>query len=385
MDYSVYQDDRIVVLKDGISFYQNMFDLEFLYKKDILKYRNKNILLAFNVNGCFGEISNLFYGIHTLKLTEFLFSNTFYVYCFKSDCNCIRYFNELKKIGIKIVMKPGPEDILVETFVPQFTKTGKPKKDKIEEKFNDILEGIINMANKIDLTIMNPPYGKMLPYDIMNKFITERCTDKIIYIGPIGKIYSMIESNDVTNNILLHIEDKTSFTQEEFNKIFNIIQREESGILNIDVNSYFQNKYLRNELYSVYMKIKNVCQKNDIKSIRSYCHCKDNIESDYWFYMQGDGGYCKGWNMKPLDIIVAKTDRAPKLYFPDLKSKKHFKESLDTWVYKIIYLIDKKSAVPAHMPFMADYTKPWTDERFKTYFGINDSEWKIILNSLKDF
>ena len=60
MDYSVYQDDRIVVLKDGISFYQNMFDLEFLYKKDILKYRNKNILLAFNVNGCFGEISNLF-------------------------------------------------------------------------------------------------------------------------------------------------------------------------------------------------------------------------------------------------------------------------------------------------------------------------------------
>ena len=369
---------------DFIKFNKSLFDLNFKPKNEILQLRNKNIHIAFNMNGCFGNVREMFFGVGNLKFTEFLYTNHFEVYCFETDKECKSYFETFKNEGVDINIHIGPEEVLIEKRNIRFTKTGKPKKDKIEEVLNPKLEEFFNMP-KIDLTIMNPPYGKMLPYDIMNKFITERCTDKIIYIGPVGKIYSMIESNDVTNNILLHIEDRTSFTQEEFNKIFNIIQREESGILNIDVNSYFQNKYLRNELYSVYMKIKNVCHKNDIKSIRSYCHCKDNIESDYWYYMQGDGGYCKGWNMKPLDIIVAKTDRAPKLYFPDLKSKKHFKESLDTWVYKIIYLIDKKSAVPAHMPFMADYTKPWTDERFKTYFGINDSEWKIILNSLKDF
>ena len=29
-------------------------------------------------------------------------------------------------------------------------------------------------------------------------------------------------------------------------------------------------------------------------------------------------------------------------------------------------------------PYMDDYSEPWTDKRFKEYFGLNDIEWQLI-------
>ena len=57
--------------------------------------------------------------------------------------------------------------------------------------------------------------------------------------------------------------------------------------------------------------------------------------------------------------------------------------SLDCWPYKIIYLLDDKAAVPAHLPYMKDYSKPWTDERFYKFFDITDEEKEIIENVIK--
>ena len=35
-------------------------------------------------------------------------------------------------------------------------------------------------------------------------------------------------------------------------------------------------------------------------------------------------------------------------------------------------------------PYMDDYTEPWTDERFKRYFGLTDIEWQLIDTVIKD-
>ena len=35
-------------------------------------------------------------------------------------------------------------------------------------------------------------------------------------------------------------------------------------------------------------------------------------------------------------------------------------------------------------PYMDDYTEPWTDERFKQYFGLTDIEWQLIDMVIKD-
>ena len=36
------------------------------------------------------------------------------------------------------------------------------------------------------------------------------------------------------------------------------------------------------------------------------------------------------------------------------------------------------------VPYMDDYTEPWTDERFKQYFGLTDIEWQLIDTVIKD-
>lgn len=33
-----------------------------------------------------------------------------------------------------------------------------------------------------------------------------------------------------------------------------------------------------------------------------------------------------------------------------------------------------------NIPFMNDYTRPWTDERLKEYFGLTDEEYNIVKN-----
>lgn len=35
-------------------------------------------------------------------------------------------------------------------------------------------------------------------------------------------------------------------------------------------------------------------------------------------------------------------------------------------------------------PYMDDYSEPWTDERFKEYFGLTDIEWQLIDTVIKD-
>lgn len=35
-------------------------------------------------------------------------------------------------------------------------------------------------------------------------------------------------------------------------------------------------------------------------------------------------------------------------------------------------------------PYMDDYLEPWTDKRFKEYFGLTDIEWQLIDTVIKD-
>ena len=65
-----------------IKFNKSLFDLKVKSINKILQFTNKNIQLAFNMNGCFGSINELFYGVGNQKLTEFLYTNHFEVCCF---------------------------------------------------------------------------------------------------------------------------------------------------------------------------------------------------------------------------------------------------------------------------------------------------------------
>lgn len=180
---------------ESIKFIKNLCEFESL--NDIFLYENKTILIAMNMNGCFGNLATLFTGTGTLKLTNFLYSNKFIVYCLKSDTDCIDYFTEIKKIGIDIDIHIGPDEILTEKI--SFSKRTIVPKNKID--LVDDLQEILNMP-KIDLTIMNPPYSfkedNNLDMNIVN-LITEHCNQNIIIMP--NKLYYKFKSvKDFYNN-----------------------------------------------------------------------------------------------------------------------------------------------------------------------------------------
>lgn len=65
------------------------------------------------------------------------------------------------------------------------------------------------------------------------------------------------------------------------------------------------------------------------------------------------------------------------LEFDTQEEENNFLKSLDTWPYRVS-LRNMKDRNPAHLPYLRDYTKEWTDEDLFEYFNITEDERKII-------
>jgi len=246
------------------------------------------------------------------------------------------------------------------------------------------LINIISNMPHFDAIIMNPPYGKTLPFEITKILLSNSLCEKLVYVGPIGKLRSIIESTKTTDYLNEHCDEYQVI--ENFGEIFKITQREVSGILVLSQNIHTK-IYNYGNFKSIYDKIKN---HKSYKSVRSVCI---HEKREFSIPMQGDNGYAKGWHMTPIEIHTAHKDTIAQIDFNNKIEQENYLNSLNCWPYKIIYLLDDKSAIPAHMPWMSDYSQPWDNKRFCEYFNITGyiseteaepgSEWETILNEMK--
>ena len=71
--------------------------------------------------------------------------------------------------------------------------------------------------------------------------------------------------------------------------------------------------------------------------------------------------------------------------FNTTNEAENFYDSLKTnFVKYVIYLNSRGQGVYWHrIPFMEDYSMPWTDKRFYDYFGICSNDRKIIEDTIK--
>ena len=65
----------------------------------------------------------------------------------------------------------------------------------------------------------------------------------------------------------------------------------------------------------------------------------------------------------------------------------NFEKSLDTKFMQFMKCVYQKDVnVPfKKLPFMNDYTKQWTDERFKSYFKLTNDDWNKIETIMKKY
>ena len=232
---------------------------------------------------------------------------------------------------------------------------------------------------KFDCIIMNPPYGRSLPHNILNIASKYLKDDKsvVVSLQPVTPYQTFVESTKVTKENMSHIKGIEIIQADKASEIFGITVRSDLGIIQID-NSIHDYKYQFNDCKPIYDKIIN----KKLKSWRSVCVYDQDHK--HFLYMNGDNGYAKGWHLKPTEIFNGKTNA--KIVFNSKEEKDNFFNSVkNTWLYKFIYILDNDAAVPAHFPFMQDYSKHWDDTRFYKFFNITSEEQKVIEETMKKY
>ena len=258
---------------------------------------------------------------------------------------------------------------------------------------------------KFDVAIMNPPYDGNLHLKILEKVIP--VADKVVNISPIRWLqdplakYKPKKDNlpEKYKNILSALESLTIIPASDANKLFNI-NWGDLGIYVIDKNC--KNPYQIIEHPGV--KIVDKIQFNKSCSLRDvmrnekgiyFCPITHamravNCAHGYTILFTDNGPYAKsGWTK----------DAGNNYHFINLNSKNevdNFKKYVTTKSVRFICKLVALGGMGGQnnlIPYMPDYTQPWTDKRFCEYFGITgyidddhaepNSEWEIILKTME--
>ena len=278
-------------------------------------------------------------------------------------------------------------------------------------------EGIRVM--KFDVAIMNPPYDKNLHLKILEAVIP--IADKVVNISPIGWLQCRYNTHTFAN-IRTHIKNIEILPMVDAVQMFDAGFNCDLGIYELDKNVY--NFSLLDK------KVLNILAKTDAQDNLAN-HVEQN-KRDGWrmqiseiqpITAQGGAKYSYGWYCK----FCINNHLRSTIYFDGMKNGKdwtefnsgikrpkgsgmqwsfhfnteteavNFENSLATTFYHFIVLHTKwNQHTPfQYLPYMQDYTQPWTDKRFCEYFNITGyiddehavpgSEWEIILHTMKEY
>ena len=256
---------------------------------------------------------------------------------------------------------------------------------------------------------MNPPYCRNLHLKILNEAI--RHSDDVVNLSPIRwlrdpiaeykrnssfKKFKEIRERIKSIEIIPAFEAQREFSIEIFSDI-GIYQLDKDG--GFDTHSFWklvrtpaQNMMLT-KLISLNDTIAHHCEKNkrdgirvpmtNIGGNRGYRNvykelayvidgCKDGKD---WTKCKNMGGYEKPEG-GPLPLSIK---------FNTITEAKNFYDSFFTKFYTWLCNITKmnQNLHPELLPWLGDYTHPWTDDDLYKYFNLTDDEIRIIEDEMK--
>ena len=254
---------------------------------------------------------------------------------------------------------------------------------------------VIRVMPKFDVAIMNPPYDKNLHLKILEKVIP--IADKVVNISPIGYALDWLVFYNLKSTpnfktkqyILKHIASCELLTATQANDMFKIGSFEKLAITTYDGKEHDigMKLYLvdTRKCKSVFEKVilsivsgkyDNLAAHIQISTIHGHPGCKDEFDIVTSQYKLVE--HLRPKNMSEFDFI-------------------NWHRSCNTKFMKYCNLLTRQGQhlSPGFLPYMQDYTQPWTDKRFCDYFDITGyisdteaepgSEWEIILNTMKEY
>ena len=284
---------------------------------------------------------------------------------------------------------------------------------------------------KFDVAIMNPPYDGNLHLKILEKVIP--IADKVVNISPVSQLVNCVNTfkdgkNDTKKyfaGIGKHLKSCGKiFSIEEALQIFTSARI--TNPLAIQVYEISYNSIEECERVNSHNGMKAI-----VKKVYDYSHDVDNIENhlesnkkdgyrikfgrigggtwtafrphtlDAFKEVIYDGLLTDGrphWQMCSVNQYTKKTEELPEsLPFTTKAEAQNFIDSYNTKFLKTClgFLHVDMHIHPEYLPYMPDYTQPWTDKRFCEYFGITGyiddehaepgSEWEIILKTMEEY
>ena len=366
-------------------------------------------------------IENLGY---TPKNEKILVVRDIYTACYLSINNEVTFVSDdseaISMFVNTVIVNPefGTNDSYV--FVNENTNT---------EWLNTIDWVVKNM--KFDVAIMNPPYDGNLHLKILEKVIP--IADKVVNISPVSQLVNCVNTfkdgkNDTKKyfaGIGKHLKSCGKiFSIEEALQIFTGARI--TNPLAIQVYEISYNSIEECERVNSHNGMKAI-----VKKVYDYSHDVDNIENhlesnkkdgyrikfgrigggtwtafrphtlDAFKEVIYDGLLTDGrphWQMCSVNQYTKKTEELPEsLPFTTKAEAQNFIDSYNTKFLKTClgFLHVDMHIHPEYLPYMPDYTQPWTDKRFCEYFEITgyiddehaepDSEWETILNTMKEY
>ncbi len=231
---------------------------------------------------------------------------------------------------------------------------------------------------KFDIAIANPPYRRNLHLKIVEKVIPH-CEEVInispnTYMGNMGT-YLIWNEDGMLDRIIKHIKDTIEIDHRLSNYIFGTT----NAIYSLSIQKY-ESRYNRGniEIDKIQLSVFNKLFRHRPRLKKKFV--LRNELSENGVLVREYVGY---YGDAKRDLIAENNTRVRKgIDFKTKEERENFINSIDTWVYNFMGCCGDIS--PAHLPWMGDYTQPWTDERFRDYFKITDEEWQLIEESMKN-
>lgn len=245
-----------------------------------------------------------------------------------------------------------------------------------------------NKMPKFDIAIMNPPYddGSPAMSHIDEKIVL--CIKNEVKLGICVDMagWFLDKTNKIRNKEKEHCVDFITsakiLKKEEFNEIFGIGASQDGFIFTFTNNKtdWFDKCWdIKNPIYKILKNAPGFFTEN------FKCNHGAVVQKNNTIYLKR-----KTFNktdkflFEYKDITGAIHQYDYECQFNTVTEKENFLKSFDTTFMKFILKQIRTGRIIrlSGMPFMLDYKKPWTDERFKNTFKLTKAEWDFIEKSI---
>ena len=274
------------------------------------------------------------------------------------------------------------------------------------------IEEVLKMNNvkKFDICLMNPPFSRTLHLKFLENCI--KYCDNVVTVQPVRWIEETVGPkkktsafNKYEDSIAKHIKELDIYSAKEAEKLFGAAFNFNIGIYVCDKKGGFDysklntNKILDKVLEKMPDNIDNHIKFNEpntaiiVSLITGGNNGRNNV-IDLYFQGSTYKSVIYDGNSKRLDNGLTFYENRKKTAWGNVKVRGeqfnikfknideciNFFNSTRTYLFRYIFnVVTSDIHVQAKfLPFMNDYSKPWTDERMYDYFNITKEEQKEI-------